>query len=90
MHYKTWKFKTCVAYGARDLVVLVSLRCPGGTGDFTAMFDDLRVRYPDNRFIGVGFSLGACILVRFLGEDAERHRHFVCAASICQGYDPFL
>lgn len=62
----------------------------GGTGDFTAMFDDLRVRYPDNRFIGVGFSLGACILVRFLGEDAERHRHFVCAASICQGYDPFL
>ena len=79
-----------LVYSTGELVDIVSSPLTGGTGDFTAMYDDLRVRYPDNQFIGVGFSLGACILVRFLGEDAERQRHFVCAASICQGYDPFL
>ena len=54
-----------------------------------AVFDDLCQRYPDTWFIGVGFSLGACILVRFLGENPSRQEKFVCAASLCQGYDPW-
>lgn len=56
----------------------------------TAMYDDVRSRYPDSKLIGVGFSMGACILLRFLGEELSRQEHFVCAASVGQGYDPSL
>ena len=55
-----------------------------------AVFEELCQRYPATRFIGIGFSLGACVLVRFLGEDEERQKKFICAASVCQGYDPSL
>ena len=55
-----------------------------------AVFEELCQRYPSAKFIGLGFSLGACILVRFLGEHNERQNKFICAASICQGYDPSL
>ena len=63
---------------------------PGGTGDMAAVFEELCQHYPATRFIGIGFSLGACVLVRFLGEDEERQKKFICAASVCQGYDPSL
>lgn len=63
---------------------------PGGTGDMAAVFEELCQRYPATRFIGIGFSLGACVLVRFLGEDEGRQKKFICAASVCQGYDPTL
>ena len=62
----------------------------GGTGDIAAVFEELCQRYPATKFIGIGFSLGACILVRFLGELEERQKKFICAASVCQGYDPTL
>ena len=55
-----------------------------------AVFEELCQRYPSAKFVGLGFSLGACILVRFLGEHSERQNKFICAASICQGYDPSL
>ncbi|KAL5468745.1 hypothetical protein EMCRGX_G029858 [Ephydatia muelleri] len=58
----------------------------GGTGDLTAVFNDLLKLFPGTRFIGLGYSMGAGILVRFLGEREERQKHFVCAISICQGY----
>ena len=31
--------------------------------------------------------MGANILLKFLGERPERQADFVCAVSICQGYD---
>lgn len=58
----------------------------GGTGDLTAVFNDLLKRFPDTKFIGLGYSMGGNILVRFLGEREERQKHFVCAISVCQGY----
>ena len=59
----------------------------GGTGDLTAMVDYLRQQYPDMKYIGVGFSLGANILLKYLGERPERQAYFLCAQSWCQGYD---
>lgn len=72
------------------LVSHLFLAPAGGTGDITAVFEELCHYYPKTKFIGIGFSLGACILVRFLGEDVKRQKKFICAASICQGYDPSL
>ena len=60
----------------------------GGTGDITVMMDVLIDKYPDTKFIGVGFSLGANILLKYLGEQPLRQSHFLCAQSWCQGYHP--
>ena len=54
------------------------------------MFEELLVRYPGSQFVAVGFSLGANIVVRFIGEREKWRKHFVCAISVCQGYDPNL
>ncbi len=60
----------------------------GGTGDLTLVYEDVCKRFPDDRLVGCGFSLGACVLVRFLGECKKRQSKFLCAVSMCQGYDP--
>jgi abhydrolase domain-containing protein 2 len=60
----------------------------GGTGDLAAVFEDLLSRYPSSQFVLVGFSLGANIAVRFIGERVAWRRHLLCAVSVCQGYDP--
>lgn len=39
------------------------------------------------RLIGVGFSMGANILMKYLGEEPSRQELFECAVSVCQGYD---
>ena len=39
------------------------------------------------KYIAVGFSLGANILLKYLGERPERQAYFLCAQSWCQGYD---
>ena len=59
----------------------------GGTGDLAAMMDFLVQAYPCVKFIGVGFSMGGNILLRYLGEQPHRQRHFLGAQSWCQGYD---
>ena len=51
------------------------------------MIDYLREKYPGKKFIGVGFSLGANILLKYLGERPERQAYFLGAQSWCQGYD---
>ena len=60
----------------------------GGTGDLATVFEDLLSRYPSSQWVLVGFSLGANIAMRFIGEREKWRRHFVCAVSVCQGYDP--
>ena len=59
----------------------------GGTGDLSAMMCYLREKYPHMKYIGVGFSLGGNILLKYLGERPERQAYFLCAQSWCQGYD---
>ena len=51
------------------------------------MVDYLRDKYPGKKFVGVGFSLGANILLKYLGERPERQTYFLGAQSWCQGYD---
>ena len=61
---------------------------PGGTGDLALVYDDLQRRLGyDSKFVGVGYSMGALILLRFLGEDAARQEKFLCAFSFCQQYN---
>lgn len=61
---------------------------PGGTGDLSLLYDDLQRRVGESSmFIGVGYSMGALILLRFLGEDPTRQEKFLCAFSFCQAYD---
>jgi abhydrolase domain-containing protein 2 len=60
----------------------------GGTGDLAAVFEDLLSRHPSSQWVLVGFSLGANIGVRFIGERVHWRSHFLCAVSVCQGYDP--
>lgn len=43
--------------------------------------------YRGTRLIGVGFSMGGNILLKYLGEAPERQTKFICAVSLCQGYD---
>ena len=59
----------------------------GGTGDLALIYERLKDEFPGCKFVGVGFSLGANILLKFLGECPERQDDFVCAISACQGYD---
>ena len=39
------------------------------------------------RLIGIGFSMGGNILIKYLGEEPARQALFECAVSVCQGYD---
>ena len=41
----------------------------------------------NKRLIGVGFSMGGNILIKYLGEEAPRQECFECGISVCQGYD---
>ena len=60
----------------------------GGTGEFSAMYDSVKSRFKDTYFAAVGLSLGANVILRFFGERPSRQKEFLCAASVCQGYDP--
>lgn len=59
----------------------------GGTGDVALTYKQLKNEFPNCKFVGVGFSMGANILLKFLGECPERQDDFLCAISVCQGYD---
>jgi len=51
------------------------------------MVDEMRRKYPDSKFIAVGFSMGANIVVKYLGEHEEAQTWFIGAISCCQGYN---
>ena len=44
-------------------------------------------KYPNSRFIAVGFSMGANIVVKYLGEHEVVQSRFAGAISCCQGYN---
>lgn len=58
----------------------------GKTNDLDLMVNDLYSKF-GKKFIGVGFSLGGHILMKYLGESKSNENKFHLAASICQGYD---
>ena len=59
----------------------------GGTEELAAVVNNLTSVLNHKRLIGVGFSMGANILIKYLGEESTRQGLFECAVSVCQGYD---
>ena len=59
----------------------------GSTNELDAIVRYTVNNYVSTKLLGVGFSMGGNILVKYLGEKPEHQRHFVCAVSVCQGYD---
>ena len=59
----------------------------GGTEELAAVVNHLTSVLNHKHLIGVGFSMGANILIKYLGEDPSRQEYFVCGISVCQGYD---
>ena len=52
------------------------------------MYESLKSKFKDSYFAAVGLSMGANIVLRFFGELPARQKEFLCAVSVCQGYDP--
>lgn len=75
--------------GAVKSITLTSPRLYtyGDTEEYNLMVKEVEKMYPNHRFIAVGFSLGANVIVKYLGEEPSRQRRFVGAISSCQGYD---
>jgi len=59
----------------------------GGTEEFGAMVSWLRENHPSNKLLGVGLSMGANVMTKFLGENVKNQKNFIGAISICQGYN---
>ncbi|XP_006825439.2 monoacylglycerol lipase ABHD2-like [Saccoglossus kowalevskii] len=62
----------------------------GCTEEYAAMISYIESRHSDTHMIAAGFSMGANIVLKYLGEDTERQDKFLCGLSLCQGYDCFL
>ena len=59
----------------------------GSTEEYTTMVEYVFKKYSQSSLIAVGFSMGANIVTKYLGEDLANQAKFLCAFSICQGYD---
>lgn len=59
----------------------------GGTEELDAVVTHLTSKLNHKRLVGVGFSMGANILMKYLGEIPSRQEYFECGISVCQGYD---
>ncbi|XP_031563203.1 monoacylglycerol lipase ABHD2-like isoform X2 [Actinia tenebrosa] len=75
--------------GARENIRLTSPRIftYGSTDELRVLVKQVIARYNCHHLIGVGFSMGANVLLKYLGEKPERQKNFTCAISVCQGYD---
>uniref|UniRef100_A0A0K0EM72 AB hydrolase-1 domain-containing protein n=1 Tax=Strongyloides stercoralis TaxID=6248 RepID=A0A0K0EM72_STRER len=61
--------------------------CYGETKELKAMMFDLFKKYPESKFINIGFSMGANITTRWLGKLTEEvSAKIICGMSINQGY----
>lgn len=58
----------------------------GNTGDYHLMIKDILKRFPSSKLVCVGFSMGANLVTKYLGEE-ERHGQILAGISVCQGYD---
>jgi len=59
----------------------------GHTEDLALAVSHLLATERIKKVIGVGFSLGGNLLMKYLGERPERQDHFHLCVSVCQGYD---
>ncbi|XP_050397022.1 monoacylglycerol lipase ABHD2 isoform X1 [Patella vulgata] len=59
----------------------------GETGEYNSMIDEIIRLYPNTTIIAVGCSMGANIVLKYLGEDKSHEKKVIGALSLCQGYD---
>ena len=52
-----------------------------------AIVENIKEQYPETKLIGVGYSMGANMLLKYLGEKLNNQQNFIGAFSGCQGYD---
>ncbi|GAB1603608.1 monoacylglycerol lipase ABHD2-like [Argonauta hians] len=62
----------------------------GDTNDFHSITLEIQKLYPETKMCLVGFSMGANIVLKYLGENCDNQNRFLCGLSICQGYDANL
>ncbi|XP_076438565.1 monoacylglycerol lipase ABHD2-like [Babylonia areolata] len=59
----------------------------GGWEEFDIMRQEVEAMLPQCSIIMVGLSMGANIVLKYLGERRQHQRNVCCAFSICQGYN---
>lgn len=76
--------------GAMKSIKLTSHRIfsYGCTKDFHVVATNVAEIYPSTRVVVVGFSMGANIVIKYLGEKRpDTPKNIIGGISICQGYD---
>lgn len=75
--------------GAIPSVKLTSSRIftYGGTEEFHTMIQQVKELFPLSHLIACGFSMGGNIVIKYIGDSQKNQQQFLCALSICQGYD---
>jgi len=58
----------------------------GNTGDYHMIVTDILKRFPSTKIVCVGFSMGANLVTKYLGEE-DRSSQILAGISVCQGYD---
>ncbi|KAJ2082976.1 hypothetical protein H4R24_001170 [Coemansia sp. RSA 988] len=58
----------------------------GLTDDLREFIEQICTRMPNAPLVGIGFSLGANILTKYIGEEGAKCR-FIAAASVCNPFD---
>lgn len=66
--------ESCPLVGAGVPLTSPQLYCAGNTVDLRAVLLHLSREYPEAPLLGVGFSLGAGMLARYLAEEGPRSR----------------
>lgn len=87
---KGWRCAVLNHLGAMKSIKLTSHRIfgYGCTKDLNAMINSTLETYPGTRAVVVGFSMGANIVIKYLGEKGVNiPRQILGGISICQGYD---
>lgn len=59
----------------------------GGWEEFHTMRQEVERRYPKCQLVLVGLSMGANIVLKYLGENRLHQKNVLCTVSICQGYN---
>jgi len=59
----------------------------GNTGDYHLMVAEILKRFPTTKVICVGFSMGANLVTKYLGEKYNHSQQIIAGISVCQGYD---
>ena len=88
LHQHTgWRVALCVRRGHAELEFPVpQFNLFGSVSDLKQQLDYIQSHFPQSDLYGVGSSAGSGLLVRYLGEEAEK-AYFKAAFAFCPGYN---